>query len=161
MFRRLALATVGVLVIIFASGCGSGGSSPTAPSSPYPTVGGNYAGTITITFPSLGGSLSCPATTTVTQSGANVTFAPLTMTGACTTLLPSLPLGDFTISTTGSLGGQTLNNIAVASCSGTYNAVASGGFFGTSFQFSFLYTAASGGCVQNPGNFTFAGTLSR
>ena len=146
-----------VLLVIVASACGS---SPTAPASPYPSVAGNYSGSVLFSFISLGTSLTCPATTTVNQSGASVTFAPLTFSGSCASL-GSLPFGDQTITTTGSLGSASQNNLFVASCNGYYNAVVSGGFFGTTFQFSMFYTAVSGGCVSQLGNFSITGTLSR
>ena len=92
-------------------------------------------------------------------SGANVTFSPLSLTGACVSEIPSVPLGDATISTTGSIGNTNQSNISVPSC-GFYNATASGGFFGRSFQFSVLYTVVSASCLSNPGNFSFSGTLS-
>jgi hypothetical protein len=154
-------AVLGMLL----SACGSSSSNnsnPAAPSAPsYPMVAGNYSGSITITYQLLAASLNCPATTTITQSGANVSIAPLAMTGPCTNVFPSLPMGDMTINTSGSLGSATVNNISVASCNGSYNAAASGGFFGSSLQFSLAYTAASGGCVNQVGNFTIAGTLTR
>jgi hypothetical protein len=126
-----------------------------------PNVQGNYAGTVTISFTGRG-SFSCPANTTVTQNGSNVTIAPLTMGGSCPGLgVSSLPIGDGAISNTGSLGQTTINNLFLAACNGFYSATASGGFFGSSAQFSIVYTATSGGCVNNPGNFSFSGTLNK
>src|SRR5262245_31189093 len=113
--RRLGLL---VALAVLTGACGE--DAPAAPSSPYPNVAGRYSGTVTITYTSLGQSLTCPATTTTTQSGANVTIAPITLSGACSSVSPSLPFGDVTISTTGSLGNATVNNIAVASCGGAY-----------------------------------------
>jgi hypothetical protein len=157
MFKRACV----VLLLIAASACGSSDNGLTTPSGTYPNVAGNYSGSVTFTFITLGQSLTCPATTTVTQSGGpNVNIAPLSLTGSCISVFPSLPVGDGTITTTGSLG--TINqNLALASCNGTYNAVASGGFFGSSLQFSLVYTALSGGCVSQVGNFTITGTLGR
>jgi hypothetical protein len=83
------------------------------------------------------------------------------MSGQCSTLFPTLPFGDGTISETGSLGNTTVNGIQLASCNGVYNAVASGGFFGKAFQFSWLYTPVSGGCVNQLGSMTISGNLSR
>src|SRR5207248_1175136 len=104
---------------------------------------------ININFQLIGQSVSCPATTTVTQSNANVTVAPMQLGGVCPGAgLTSIPFGDATITNTGSLGSQTVNNISMPSCNGTYNAVASGGFFGAALQFSIVYTVASGtACV--------------
>jgi hypothetical protein len=146
----------------FAAGCG-GGNDSVAPTPAIPNVTGNYSGSITINYQLIGRSISCPSTTTVTQSSANVTLSPLMLGGVCPGVgLASLPLGDFTITNTGSLGTQTVNNFYMATCNGYYNASASGGFFGTTLQFSLLYTVASGAtCVNQLGNFTFSGTLNR
>jgi hypothetical protein len=156
--RSLRLVFVGVLAIAV-SACGSS-DSPTAPSSPYPPVAGNYAGTVTFNYSTLGVSLNCPATTTVTQSGGDVSLSPMSLGGACASSAPSMPLGDFSISTTGSMGSASQNNVSLPSC-GFYNATASGGFFGSSFQFSLVYIAVSTSCQRNPGNFSISGTLSR
>jgi hypothetical protein len=155
----LVLALVGAALAF--AGCGS--SNDAAPTPAIPNVTGNYSGTITITYQLIGQSITCPASTSVTQSGANVTLAPLTIGGQCATVgFTSLPAGDFTITNTGSLGTQNVNNIYIPSCNGYYNASASGGFFGSTLQFTFIYTVASGqACLTQLGNFTFAGTLSR
>lgn len=157
----MRLTRLGVLAVVctLMAACGGGGS-PTTPSSPYPLVAGNYAGSVTFTFPLLNASLTCPASTSVTQSEANVTLAPLALSGSCASI-GSIPLGDTTITTTGSLGSTTVNNLFLASCNGSYNATASGGFFGSNLQFSFFYTAVSGGCVTQLGNFSFGGTLAK
>lgn len=159
MKRALTALVLGVSL----SACG-GDSSPTAPSvSAIPNVMGNYSGSITITYQLFGSSISCPATTTVNESGTNVTLSPLQLGGVCPSAgLASLPAGDFTISSTGSLGTQTVNNIYIPSCNGYYDGSASGGFFGSTLQFTFTYTVASGAtCVNQVGNFTFAATLNR
>jgi len=151
------LAAVLVVACVFPFG---GCSSSTAPSSGPPNVAGNYSGTVTITFSLFGQSLTCPATMSVTQSGANVTFSAVTLSGACTSIFPTLPLGNTTIDNTGSLGSLTENNIAVPSCNGTYDATASGGFSNRTLQISIVYTAESGGCVSQVGNFSFALNVS-
>lgn len=157
MIRRALPLTV--VLMAHAAACGRGNTAPTPA---IPNVTGNYSGTVTITYQLTGGQISCPATTSVTQSGANVTLAPLTMAGACPSAgLSSFPVGDFTITNTGSLGTQSGTNLFVASCNGFYSYSASGGFFGSTLQFTFIYTATSGGCVSQVGNFTFAGNLSR
>jgi hypothetical protein len=158
--KRQMKKLIGIVVMMGAVAACGGNGSPTAPSSPYPAVAGNYAGTITINYTSVGVSVNCPATTTVTQSGANVTLSQMNLGGACAGVFPSIPPADNQISTTGSLGSVTLNNLSVPSC-GFYNVAASGGFSGTSFQFSFVYTAVSTSCQRNPGNFSIGGTLSR
>ena len=144
-----------VVLLFCAVGCDK---SPTNPSSPYPNVAGNYAGLVTFSFPS-SGILACAATTTVTQSGWSVTVAPMSLAGDCSRLVPSLPVGNLTLSTTGSLFIGTQSNLYVASCNGYYNAsVVNGSFAGSGFEFSILYTAQSGGCVSQVGNFTISAT---
>ncbi|HZT76418.1 MAG TPA: hypothetical protein VFA27_07160 [Vicinamibacterales bacterium] len=159
---RLSIFTV-LSVVLISSSCGSSSDSPVAPTPTTPNVSGNYSGTITITYQLIGRSITCPASTIVTQSGSTVTLSPLTISGACPSIgIASLPGGDFNITNTGSLGSQSQNNIYMALCNGYYNASASGGFFGSTLQFTFIYTVASGSaCVSQVGNFTFAGTLSR
>jgi hypothetical protein len=65
------------------------------------------------------------------------------------------------MTTSGSLGSATVNNMYMASCNGYYNASASGGFFGSTLQFSLAYVVQSGGCVSQLGNFTITGNLTR
>lgn len=156
MKRVLVILVLGVGL----SAC-SRDASPSAPSSPYPSVAGTYSGTVTIGLTAFATSLTCPATTTVTQSDATVTFTPLTMSGNCAVAFPSLPLGSFAVSSSGSLGSASQNGIFVPSCNGNYNATQSGGFSGSTFQFSLAYTAVSGGCVTDPGSFTIVATLSK
>ena len=158
--RRVLVSGLLVCVGLFVAGCGGG--SPTAPSTPtYPSVAGNYSGTMTFTFPSLGTRVDCPATTSITQSGATVTIGAITPSGSCASLGASPPLGSLTIDVSGSLGTQTVSNFSEPSCNGTYNATLSGGFSGSTLQFSFVYTAVSGGCLTNPGNFTLSATLTK
>lgn len=154
--RRLAAVLVVAFLLPFA-GC----SSSTAPTvQGPPNVAGNYSGTITITSSLLGQSITCPATMSVTQSGVNVTLSPVTLSGACTTAFPTLPLGSTTIDDTGSLGSLSENNLFVTSCNGAYNVTGSGGFFNQSLQFSIVYTAVSGGCLTDPGSFSFSLNVS-
>jgi hypothetical protein len=154
--RRLAVSIL-VACVVPIVGCGS---SSTGPSSGPPDVAGNYSGTVTITFSLIGQTLTCPATLSVTQSGANVNISPATFSGACTNFFPTLPIGSSTIDGTGSLGSLTENNLFVASCNGDYNASASGGFFNRTLQISVVYTAVSGGCVNQVGNFSFTLNVS-
>jgi hypothetical protein len=147
-----------IVLLFCALGCGN--SSSMSPSSPYPYVVGNYSGSVSITFPALG-ALTCLGTTSVAQSGATVSIAPLLLGGSCSGLVPSLPIGDAAIMTTGSFGPAVLSNLYVASCNGYYNAVIGGGFFGSSLGFSIVYTAASGGCVKQVGNVTLSATLTK
>lgn len=140
-----------VVVALIVSACG--GKSPTEPQGPsYPTVSGSYAGTITIAYPELQTSVACPATTSVAQTGASVSVAPIVLGGACAGY--SIPFGSETIDQNGSFGN--LNNYTYndPSC-GVYSVSGSGGFFGRQLQFSI--TAVSSTCW----NFSFTATLSR
>jgi hypothetical protein len=140
-FARLST----VLLLLSLAACG--GSSPTAPS--IPQVAGNYGGTVTFTFPGVG-TVSCVATTSVTQSGSEVNVAPIAMGSPCNL---SIPVGTATIDATGAFQGSTSGTVP-ETC-GVYNMVGSGGFFGNQLQFSII--ASSNTCV----NFTFAATLNR
>ena len=146
--RRCAL----VLVLMFAVACG-GGSGPTAPQGPqYPAVAGSYAGTVTMAFPELGQSITCPATTSVAQTNASVSIAPIILAGACGGI--SIPLGSMTIDQNGSLGTATSFSYTEPSC-GVYNGTVSGGFFGQQFQISINATSTT--CY----NFNFTASLTR
>lgn len=148
-----------------AIGCGGGPTSPSslssASTSASSSVDGNYSGSITFTYSSLGGSVTCPASTSVTQVGTTVTIGAITPSGACASFGASPPLGSFTIDNTGSLGTTTTNNVTSASCNGAFNTTLTGGFSGSTLQFSFVFTAVSGGCLSDPGNFTLSGTLTK
>jgi len=141
-------ARVVVLAVLAASwAC----SSPTE-SSNIPQVAGNYSGSGTLTFPELQTSITCPASTTVTQSGTTVNIAPIILAGQCGT---SIPLGQGTINATGALdGGSDSGTYNEPSC-GTYNYTASGGFFGRELRISMSATSST--CV----NFNFTMVLSR
>jgi hypothetical protein len=115
-------------------------------------VAGSYNGTATITLPEVGQSQTCPASTSVTQSGASVTMAPMVLGGSCNV---SLPLGSVTIATTGAIvTGSGSGTFDEPSC-GTYNSQVSGGFSGR--EFSLSVSATSPTCVD----FNFSATLSR
>lgn len=145
--RRLML-----VVVVLAVSCG-GGDSPTSPSQPIPTVSGTYTGSVNFTFPELQVTVTCPASTTVTQSGRTVNIAPLVLTGDCDSM--SIPFGQTTIDATGAIeGGSARGSYNEPSC-GVYNYVASGGFFGSEFRLSM--TATSTTCY----NFNFTAVLSR
>jgi hypothetical protein len=140
--------------------CGSN-SSPAAPTAAGPpNVAGNYSGTVTFSYPTLGQTLTCPTQTSVTQNGSTVTISPLVFSGSCANL-GSLPVGDNPLSTTGSLGTVTVNNLFVSACNGFYNVSGSGGFFGSTLQFSFSYLVQSGPCTTQLGNFTLTGNLTK
>jgi len=125
-----------VLVVIAASACG--GSGPTGPSNSIPNVVGNYSGNTTLAFPQRGTSVTCPTSTSVTQSGNTVSIAPLILAGPCGNL--SVPLGQTTIDATGAFMENPNGTVDDPSC-GTYSYAASGGFFGRSMQMSINATS--------------------
>ena len=142
-----ALATVALLV----AGCGGG--SPTGPSgSQFPSVAGNYSGATTMTFPEVNETVTCPTTTSVTQSGTTVSIAPLVLTGACTGF--SILFGSVTINETGAFPAMPPTTVNEPSC-GTYNVVGSGGFFGRELRLSITATSAT--CF----NFNMTVSVSR
>ena len=87
--------TIAILGLLLAACGGEGGTDLTAPSKSIPDVTGNYSGSTTIAFPDLGQSVTCPTSTSVTQSGTTISIAPLAMTGSCGTM--SIPVGQATI----------------------------------------------------------------
>ncbi len=143
-----------VAVVVATAGIACGSESPTAPTPTIPTVSGAYSGSLNFTFPELQASLSCPASTTVTQSGSTVSLAPLTVTGECGQYFSSIPLGQVTIDTTGAFTGSNSGSYNEPTC-GIYNYTASGGFYGRELRLSMVATSAS--CW----NFNFSATLSR
>jgi hypothetical protein len=154
MHMRVIIAVAMVSAVLSASACGGdGGNGPTGPSSTIPNVTGNYSGNTTITFPELSTQLNCPTSTSVTQSGATVSIAPLVLRGDCGGV--SVPLGQVTIDATGALGGGSESGTYTEPSCGTYNYAASGGFFGRELRISM--TASSSTCY----NFNFTATLAR
>ena len=154
---RIRQHIIVVLALCITAACGDGNSSPTAPSPMQPTfpqVSGNYAGTISFTFPELGRSLSCPATTVVTQAGNSVSIAPILLGGGCAEIIGSLPVGTVTITQNGSFEEDESESFTDPSC-GVYTVTGSGGFFGRELRFSL--TATSSTCY----NFTVTAVLSR
>lgn len=141
------------LLALSAAACGGGDGSSTSPSAGYPSVSGNYSGTLTFTYPELGQTVRCGATTSVTQRSNEVSISPLILSGgSCSGL--SIPVGDSTITTTGSLGSEQ-GTYFDSSCGGSYSYTISGGFFGRDFQFSM--SASSSRCL----NMNITGTLTR
>ena len=141
--RSGARTLVTCVALGLSAACG-GGNDVTGPSAPSPTsripaVAGSYAGTITVTFPELNRTVSCPTSTSVTQNGGAVSIAPLQLSGQCGS--SSVPLGSVTIDTTGAMG-QDVGSYTDPSC-GTYNYVGSGGFFGRDMRISIVYTSAT------------------
>ena len=133
---RSVIATILALLL---TACGGGSGSPTAPTQSMPNVGGNYSGALTIVFPELATSVSCPGTTSVTQSGSSLNIAPIILSGQCAGL--SIPLGAATIDATGNLaGGAATGTYTDPSC-GTYTYTGSGGFFGREMRISMNATS--------------------
>ena len=126
-----------IALLVLSAACSKGGSTPTAPSNTIPNVAGTYSGTTTFTFPELGYTATCQATTIVTQTGdGKVSIAPLMLRpgpSECQGL--SIPVGDTRIDAAGSLGSGT-TTIYEPTCGGNYDVAASGGFFGRSLQAS-------------------------
>ena len=113
VWRSTDLCNLAILCVLLAL-VGCGGGSPSAPTPQIPNVAGNYAGTTTVTFPELAASVSCPTTTTVTQSGSTVNIAPLVLGGECGNL--SLPVGQETIDNTGNIQGENSGTFDEPSC---------------------------------------------
>jgi ABC-type phosphate transport system substrate-binding protein len=132
--RRSAFFTMAVLfMLVGLVACGGSSSSPSAPSGPtIPAVSGNYYGTVNMAFPETGEAMNCPTSTVVTQSGSTVSIAPMVLGGQCGNV--SFPFGQMTIDSTGSFESGARGSYSM-SC-GTYNWVASGGFFGRELRFS-------------------------
>jgi len=149
------LKPIVVVVAVGVAACSSSATAPTA--SGPPNVAGSYSGGVTLTTRSA--VLACPAQLTVTQNGTTVTLAPLVFTGTCASL-GSFPLGDATISNTGSMGRAT-QSLFFDACSGLYDVSLSGGFSGNTLHFALVYTAKSGGCVTQLGDTSYSGDLSR
>lgn len=143
-------AHITVVAITLLSACG--GSSPTAPTPQFPQVAGSYSGAITIAFPEVPSSVTCPGSTAVTQSGASVSIAPLILGGQCGNL--SIPFGPVTIDTTGNISGSGTSGTITQGC-GTYNFTGSGGFFGRDLRLSINATSLT--CL----NFNFTAVLTR
>ena len=142
--RKLLISFVLLLPLV---ACGGGNSA--APTPQIPNVAGNYSGTTALAIPELGQSISCPTTTSVTQSGSTVNFTPLMLGGECDT---SFPLEEATIDNTGAIQGES--GTEDEEC-GRYTWVGSGGFSGRNFQVSI--TATSSTCPD----FTMTINLAR
>ena len=140
------------ILAILATACGGNGGGPSAPSPQIPNVVGSYTGSATLTLPELQESVTCPASTSVTQSNSTVSVAPIILGGQCGNL--SVPIGQASIDNTGALIGSTTGTFNDPSC-GTYNYGGSGGFFGREFRLSMSATSAT--CY----NFNFTMVLSR
>lgn len=144
--------SVGAICLgLLLTGCGGGGS-PSAPTPQIPNVVGSYSGNATFTFPELRQTMTCPANTSVTQSGSTVNVAPIILNGQCGGI--SIPFGQATIDNTGALQGNSSGTYNDPSC-GTYSYTASGGFFSRELRIS--VTATSRTCY----NFNFTANLSR
>jgi hypothetical protein len=140
-----------VALALVAVNCG--GSSPTNPGPTYPAVAGNYSGNVTFSYPELAQTVTCPATTAVTQTGASISVAPIILGGACAGI--SIPFGNASIDLNGSMGSVPNYTYFEPSCGGNYAVSASGGFFGRQFQLSL--NAVSNVCF----NINVTATLTR
>jgi large exoprotein involved in heme utilization and adhesion len=139
-----------VIVTLMVSACG--GDSPSAPSPDIPSVIGRYAGNATLAAPELDKRVTCPASTSVTQSGKTVSIAPIVLTGECGRI--TIPVGQVTIDATGAIDGSASGSFNEPGC-GTYDYVGTGGFFDREFRISIAATSSS--C----NHFNFTGVLSR
>jgi|GEM_PF-3285727 len=130
-------AAIVVAAVMSLAACGGGSSSPTSSGPVYPNVAGNYSGTTTMSFPELVMQITCPTTTTITGSGANIAAAPLILGGQCGNM--SIPLGAATIDTNGQL--ESVSGTFTDPSCGTYQYTASGGFFGRELRMSINATS--------------------
>jgi hypothetical protein len=149
---KKSMLVLPMLVGLAACGGGSNGVTGSSGSS-MPQVGGSYSGTMTLVYPELAGSMSCPASTAVTQSGSTVNMAPIIATGQCAGI--SFPLGTMSIDSTGAIDGGSGSGSYVDPSCGAYSYTASGGFFGREFRLSM--NAVSATCY----NYTLTWVLSR
>ena len=151
MRARLTLVSI---IVLGLSACGGDNQNPTSPTTPtFPQVSGNYSGSVTLTYPEVPLTVTCPATTVIAQSGSSVSIAPLLLSGACAGVLDSLPLGTVTIDTNGAITDDA--EFSTEEDCGTYNGTGSGGFFGRELRFSLVATSTT--CL----NFNFTAVLSR
>jgi hypothetical protein len=132
-----------LLMAVGLAACGGGGVNGPSDDD-VPNVAGSYTGTLSIN--GAGAVVTCPASTTVTQSANQVGFTALTLSGQCTGL--AFPMGNATLLPTGVLAdsGTTLTGVD-PSC-GSYTASASITFAGRTMSLSVL------------GNFQLCGTVS-
>src|SRR5690349_9618353 len=140
-----------VLALFAVASCGGG--SPTSPSSNIPSVAGSYSGTATLVLPESQLTINCPATTSVTQSGAVINLAPIILGGNCGN--SSIPFGQTTIDATGALNSAGSSGTFNDPSCGTHTYTGSGGFFGREFRLSL--TATSPTCED----FNFTAVLDR
>ena len=129
-----------IMLCLFVAGCGG---SPTSPggtqTGQYPGVAGSYSGTTVMTFPELSETVSCPTTTSVTQSEAQVTIAPFVLTGACGGL--SVPFGTALIDGQGAFVAASSGTFNDPEC-GAYNYTFSGGFFDREMRMTMRATSS-------------------
>ena len=126
-----------LLVLVLCVGVTAcGGKSPTSPDE-FPAVAGSYSGTTTIVFPELNQTVTCPTTTTVTQSGSSVNIAALQLSGECGTM--SVPMGPGVIDDDGELQGQRTGT--VTDTCGTYTFNGTAGFVGRELRVTIAFVS--------------------
>lgn len=136
----MKVVSVLTVLALFAAGCGG---SPTSPggtqAGQYPSVSGNYSGTTIMTFPELSETVSCPTTTAVTQTGAQLTIAPFVLNGACGGV--SVPFGAALIDNSGAFVAASSGTFNDPDC-GTINYTFSGGFVDRELRMSMRATSS-------------------
>lgn len=135
----MKVALVLTLITFVVAGCGGSPTSPGgAQSGQYPSVAGSYSGTTVVTFPELSETVSCPTTTAVTQSGAQLTLAPFVLNGDCGGL--SVPMGTALIDRAGAFVAASSGSFNDPEC-GIYTYTFSGGFFDRELRMSMRATS--------------------
>jgi len=129
---------VTVLALV-AAGCGGSPASPGGTEvGQFPSVAGTYSGTTVMVFPELSETVSCPTTTAVTQSGAQITIAPFVLNGDCGGI--SVPIGPALIDNAGAFVAASSGSFNDPDC-GTFTYTFSGGFFDRELRMSMRATS--------------------
>jgi hypothetical protein len=152
--RRFTRAAPLLLVVVGLTACGGGGGgNPGSPTPTIPSVGGSYSGNATLALPEMQTSVTCPASTVVTQTGSTVNIAPIVLKGDCGGM--SIPLGSTTIDSNGALDPQGSSGTYNEPSCGTYKYTGSGGFYGNELRISMSATSST--CI----NFNLTIVMSR
>ena len=142
--------SVAAIIGIGLAACGGSFSDPGTPPTPTPppsylSVAGNYAGTVTVTYPPPTPALTCSATTTVSQSNDRVFFTPLVLGPACGGT--SIVIPQIIIDTQGRIPSFPQTISQTLDC-GVVSVVLDGGFTATQFHLSQVFTPVSGTCQR-------------